>query len=483
MRKRSFGLIIMITLILGAGIVSFSAFHIFSHYLEKIINKEAEKNILATLRSMKQQFYLAFEKHDGTIIKDIVKNVNAEGILNSYLYNADGQLVFSLKEEEANGSDISIDDLSGINEDVYLKSMHIGKETFSRVYLKMQNSPSCHKCHSPELESLGFLVLDVSSNRAGLDIFISKSSVIFTIVVVTIIALLVIFMHYKFVRKSIVEFTATINRINNGDLGTRLTIPETKELGMLGKNFNSMLDTLQKAQLELQEFHRKELRSNYKLASIGEMAAKLAHQIRNPITGISNAIEIIVKESKDAQYISVLKEIQHQAKRINNSITSILKYSRKKDLIFEKNDINEVIKSLVPFLKNIIDGKQIQLNLNFDENIPDIKFDRVQMEDVLLNVVLNAIQAIEEKGSVTIGTKFNYPENYIFISVSDSGTGIPEENLSSVFHPFFTTKKEGTGLGLAVVKDILDKHGAEISVENNKTGGCTFTISMPVENK
>ncbi len=311
--------------------------------------------------------------------------------------------------------------------------------------------------------------------------FIRNSSLIFTVSMVFIIIAFVLFIHYRFVRRSLREFNDTIQDVNKGDLHSRLSIPETKELGKLGKNFNSMLDRFQVAQRELKEFHTKELRSNYKLATIGEMAARLAHEIRNPITGIANAIEIIVNDTNDPENLPILEEIQRQAKRVNDAISDLLKYSRKKDLDLSLYKINKVIKPVVSFLRNQLDNKEIKFELKLMDGIPPLRFDKKQMEDVLLNLGLNAIQAIQEKGMITFQTEFNSNESRLLIYVSDTGKGIPENELSTVFHPFFTTRSEGTGLGLAVVKDTIDKHRGEIWVVNNKGSGCTFTISLPVE--
>jgi two-component system sensor histidine kinase AtoS len=232
----------------------------------------------------------------------------------------------------------------------------------------------------------------------------------------------------------------------------------------------------------LQEFHNKELKSNYKLATLGEMSAKLAHEIRNPVTGISNAIEIIVKGTKDSENIPILEEIQRQAKRVNNAISHLLKYSRKKDLNLEKNSINELIMSVLVFLNSQVKEKTIIFNHKFQDNIPLFSFDHAQMEDVLLNLGMNAIQAIPLKGSISFETSFDSVQNKVFISITDTGIGIPEENLSRIFHPFYTTRNEGTGLGLAIVNDIIEKHSGQVYAENNKTGGCTFHISLPIEN-
>ena len=157
----------------------------------------------------------------------------------------------------------------------------------------MENTPACYDCHAPQNKVLGFIVIDMTMNEATGNIqFIRSWSIFFTLLMVAVIITFILFTHYRFVRRSLKDFNAIIDKVNQGDLNTRLSIPDTRELGRLGRNFNSMLDYFQKTQIELQEYHKREIRSTYKMATIGEMSARLAHEIRNPVTGIANATEI-----------------------------------------------------------------------------------------------------------------------------------------------------------------------------------------------
>lgn len=486
MKNQSFGSIITLTLILVITIVSFLAFNIYSSFLGKKVYAESEKNVVSALIALdlfKDQFYCTIDQHDGRIIETMIQRMDQyDQVLNSSLFDKDGVLKFSLHGDSATTVPFTWKEISSQDEGVSIKSYPSAEPPFSRAVIHMHNSTSCFECHSPEQEHLGYMVIDISMNEPESNTgFIHRSSIIFSLIMMGVIIVFVVFMHYRFVRKSIREFTSTISTVNDGDLSTRFSIPETKELGRLGNSFNSMLDTFQMAQNELKEYHKKELRSNYKLATIGEMAARLAHEIRNPIMGIASAIEIIVNETKDQENKPILEEVQRQAQRVNDAISSLLKYSRKKELDLSMNNINEVINQLVFFLDNQVQHKEIVFHLDLQEPLPHFRFDLQQMEDVLLNLGINAIEAIPRKGSITFNTAFNPAENRINIYVSDTGKGIPEDNLSKIFHPFFTTRNEGTGLGLAIVKDVIDTHEGEIWVENNQSGGCTFIISLPAE--
>jgi len=486
MKKQSFRSIITITLILVISVISFSAFYIYSRHLKKMVYLESENNTVAVLKTLdllKDQIYYSIEEHDGRIISTLIQRMNnKEQVLNAFLYDSSGALKYSLNSDTIAGKSILAVDLSDIPKRISLQSFPSNESPFSRAYIPMQNAPACYECHEPETEQLGLLVIDLSMDKRRNNMaVIRRSSFFFTFVMVAVIISFIIFIHYRFVRKSLREINNTMDLVNQGNLNSRLAIPETKELGRLGKNFNNMLDTLQKAQMELQEYHKKELRINYKMATIGEMAARLAHEIRNPLTGISNAAEIIVNETTDKQNKPILEEIQRQAKRVNDAISSLLKYSRRGRLNLTMNNINEVIDQLVFFLQNQQEYKEIQYQFNLSENVPHFRFDREQMEDVFLNLGMNAIKAIPKKGTITFKTTYKQVEKTIYIYVIDTGEGINEDDLSQIFHPFFTTRNEGTGLGLAIVKDVIDKHEGEIWVENNTTGGCTFTISLPLE--
>ncbi|MBN1250850.1 MAG: hypothetical protein JXR51_01945 [Bacteroidales bacterium] len=227
--------------------------------------------------------------------------------------------------------------------------------------------------------------------------------------------------------------------------------------------------------------HKKELRNNKKLATIGEMAARLAHEIRNPITGIANAIEIIADEMHEEQNKPILEEIKRQANRVNDAVSNLLIYSRSKALNLSENNINELIKSLVFFLENQNHQKEIIFQTKFDSSIPLFNFDHEKIENALLNLGLNAIQSITESGSITYITKYDPIKKKVIIKIEDTGIGISKEILPNIFKPFFTTKTEGTGLGLAIVKDIIEKHYGEIWVKKNIEKGSIFNISLPTE--
>jgi two-component system, NtrC family, sensor kinase len=310
-------------------------------------------------------------------------------------------------------------------------------------------------------------------------ITIRKVTFFYALFILLTISLLVTFLHYKSIRKSLNQFRTGIKQVNEGNLETRIEIPEVRELGSLGKELNKILDTYEKAQKELQLYQQKELQNTQKLATIGEMSARVAHEIRNPMTGIARALEIIVSDMKDSDHKPILEEIQRQANRVNQAISNMLQYSRTKELFPQQGNINELIRSLVFFLKNQAHEKIINFETDLGQDVPEFAFDHELIEDVLLNLSFNAIQSIPDNGVILFSTKREPRKRMIRISVRDNGSGIPLQTGAEIFKPFFTTSTKGTGLGLAISKDIIDRHNGELWFANNPDSGCTFFISLP----
>jgi len=475
----SFRLKIILTLVIVVAIASFASLYVYNYTLSEKIYKSAHQDINSFLYFFKDQIIAL---HDGRNIKPSLQELTkSKSVVKSLLIDSKGNIVYP-SEPLLNAQDsIDLQFLASMKEDVSTKVYDKGTVHFSRAFIRFNNGPSCHACHSQDIKTLGYIVLDFSMHQTDSTFIYTRNfSLFFTLLMVTMIIIFVLFMHYRFIKKSLGNFKSTIRLINEGNLSGRVKIPESSELGDLGKNFNMMLDHFQLTQEELQRYHQKEIRNKQKLASVGEMSARLAHEIRNPITGIANAVEIIIEESKDEANKPILEEIQRQANRVNKAISNLLNYSRSKELNLQEGDINEIIKSVMFFLRNQVDQKIIHFQADLDPNLTPFRFDPEQIENVLLNLGLNAIQTISEEGEVLFKTMVDPINKKLRIFVADTGPGIPEDKIHEIFNPFFTLRTEGTGLGLAIAKEIVEMHQGEIWVTNNPQRGCTFNILLPI---
>ena len=208
----------------------------------------------------------------------------------------------------------------------------------------------------------------------------------------------------------------------------------------------------------------------------------MAHEIRNPLGSIKGGMEIIAegieKESKKHEFIGIImKEIN----RLDKIIAEFLKYARPKEPEMREENLNILIESVVKLVSKGAEQKGVSVNVNIDTNLPDTLMDGEQIKQALLNIVLNAIQATPSDGTIHIKSFVN--EENTLISITDSGIGIPADDIEKLFDPFFTTKDEGTGLGLSISYQLLKAHGGDIEAKNIDAGGSKFTITLPISNK
>ncbi|MDR0401071.1 MAG: PAS domain-containing protein [Treponema sp.] len=239
------------------------------------------------------------------------------------------------------------------------------------------------------------------------------------------------------------------------------------------------------------------LRRAENLASLTTLAAGVAHEIKNPLGSISIHIQLMQKaleakrrlaEQEDPgesrypdqldKYIAVVNE---EIDRLNHIVVDFLFAVRPMNLDLREGDINALIGELMEFMGFELSDASIVCHLELEEGLPLLEFDERYLKQVLLNLVKNAAAAMPEGGKLTVKT--GQKDNEVFISVMDTGLGIPEENLSKIFEPYFTTKAAGSGLGLTLVFKIIREHRGEISVKSREGEGTCFTVSLPVPQK
>lgn len=216
-----------------------------------------------------------------------------------------------------------------------------------------------------------------------------------------------------------------------------------------------------------------------KLAAIGQLAGGVAHDIRNPLGAISNSIYYlgeIESEINDTRLSKHTKLMFAEIQRANEIISDLLEVSREVDPDFRMCDIHPIIEDALN--ESVYQLGEIDIKKTFGSLIPEIEIDRLQVQRVLVNLIVNACQAMNEKGTLTIETFLE--SSHVYISISDSGQGIIAENIERVFDPLFTTKAKGVGLGLAIVKSFVEKNRGEIEISSSSDTGTTFTICFPI---
>ncbi len=220
-----------------------------------------------------------------------------------------------------------------------------------------------------------------------------------------------------------------------------------------------------------------ELFSKEKLAVIGKLAGSVGHELRNPLGVISNSVYYLNMRLKDVdqKIIKHLNIIQKEVIRANRIITDLLFFAIVKEPNIEKGNINLLIKNSIA--NTLINGN-IEVLLNLGENLPLISLDPLKIQQAFQNIIINAIQAMQEEGVLEIKTLIK--NNIIEIKIKDTGAGIPKENLKRIFEPLFSTKVKGMGLGLPIAKYIIEQHNGTIQVKSRFNRGSIFTIKLPI---
>jgi PAS domain S-box-containing protein len=233
--------------------------------------------------------------------------------------------------------------------------------------------------------------------------------------------------------------------------------------------------------LTTQKNLERELKEKEKLAIIGEVVSTIAHNLSNPLNIISgNADYLLMDKTERAEGYEELKVIIAETTRITKSIRQILNFSKPVNLTKEKTNINNLINEVTERVRFIINDKKINFESDFKTDINEIPIDREQMQDVLLNILNNSIQAIHSEGYIKIKT--NVENGKLKIIISDNGGGIKESDLHNIFKPFFSTKEygKGTGLGLSFAERVIKEHRGTIKAESEYRKGTTFTILLPI---
>jgi hypothetical protein len=257
------------------------------------------------------------------------------------------------------------------------------------------------------------------------------------------------------------------------------TMALEKEIRMLANRWKDFCDHCQRA-------HDSEMLQAEHLATMGELAAGVAHEIRNPLAGIAGAIEIMTKDfPEDHPDREILEDLRQEVRRIEKVLTDMLAYARPKPPQFGRADLKDIFARTLHLARQQTGSKNIEFSTQVPPDLPAFRMDTEQLHQVLLNLVLNGIQAIEREGKITIAARINAPggpgqADMVEISVSDSGMGIPTDSLERIFRPFYTTKRGGTGLGLSLCRRIIRQHGGKLGVESKVGKGSRFIIQLPL---
>lgn len=263
--------------------------------------------------------------------------------------------------------------------------------------------------------------------------------------------------------------------LRRGNLDFRIKTPLKNEFGELAVAFNETSSTLNDQMRKMQMTEQ--------MAVCGQLAAGLAHEIKNPLAGIKAAVEVLSDESGlPKQNRDLLQKVIAEIRRLESMMKNFLNFARPHKPQFSKVDINHILAATIDFMvkQTSFSNKSKSLNIVKEfKPLPEITADLQQLRQIFINLLLNAQEALPFGGTITIKTSHD-DLGFVRVEIADTGNGIPEDLLNKVFQPFFTTKPRGTGLGLAISKQLIDLHQGSLNVQNAPRGGAIFRIEIPV---
>lgn len=365
------------------------------------------------------------------------------------------------------------------------------------------NQPACFaaSCHFHGRDDTVLGLLDIS---ISLETLRQKSHeyrlefVMLTCLLLLMIGMLVTILTHYFVDIPVQRLVRHSDQVALGDFESRVPVSSRDELGELSEAVNRMTESLGRADRELKgwadslenkveersrEIMRMEgqLRRSEKLVSLGTLAAGVAHEINNPLTGILLYASILNGDSRlDPALLPDVERVVAETQRCAGIVKNLLEFSRESLPSKEVVALDAILDEVVALFNRQPDFNNIVIRKNYAADLPQIPVDPNQIRQVFINLIINAGHAMPHGGGLDISTYRSADGKHVSAGLKDTGTGIPEENLARIYDPFFTTKPDGTGLGLSISYGIIENHGGKIEVSSTAGGGATFIVTLPV---
>jgi two-component system NtrC family sensor kinase len=309
-----------------------------------------------------------------------------------------------------------------------------------------------------------------------------KVIIIYFIIALSITAvtsLILMFFYTRLMVRPIESIIRMSKELTAGNLSARCNISPSGEMGQLCRTIDQMAEAVEQHEKKIKRDTQMQILQSEKLASVGRLAAGIAHEINNPLTGILTFPHLLRdKKSNSEEDLRDLNVIMQETTRVREIVRNLLDFARQSPTNKEMVNINEIIRQLLKLIRSQKEFRKIRIEENYDDELPELFADKNQLQQVFLNLLLNAGEAIAEEGTITIATSVD--EDYLLVTITDTGCGIKSGDIGKIFDPFFTTKPvgKGTGLGLSVSYGIVRQHGGTIKCESREGEGTTFRVYL-----
>jgi two-component system NtrC family sensor kinase len=454
---------------------------------------------------------------DRAALYQVIRDIGTEpAIKRVRIFNKEGRITFSTDAAEINhGVDKTAEQCYACHAQAQplVKLNQPGRarifsspngERVLAVIRPIENEPSCWNAdchaHSSSQQILG--VIDTHFSLAAVDAKGSQRqarTAFFTVLAMALMSIFSLVFVWFVLHRPVREMLAGIHRVADGDLGFSLPVRSHDELGELAGAFNKMSTELASAHNEITTWNRtledrvarktRELERTQagligaeKMASLGKLAATVAHEVNNPLFGILTFARLALKDSSDEKQRERLKTIERESLRCGEIMRNLLTFARQTPKKREPNDFNGLVERALKLVKHQQELQQIELEVDLETDIPQVTCDAGQVQQVALVLMVNANEAMPQGGRLFVSTEYDRDDEQVRLRVRDTGCGITAEAMSKIFEPFFSTKEDQhrTGLGLAIAKNIIDQHGGTIEVQSKPGAGTEFLVTFPL---
>lgn len=473
--------ILLNILLMAIGIGIFTLINVRREQLHLIESNQETANLLLAI--IEKSIFTAMQNGDSPQVQQILEVVGKNNrLLNLRIFHPDGTILKSANPHEI-GQQVNFADYNTFKEGRSEATFRVNGREALTVIRPILTDERCYRCHGVGRRVVGVLNMNFDLTETILLLHesanISFSSMI---ILISIFSLGVSYILLRFVRRPIQEMSAKMAQVEGGDLSVRLVPRNRDEIGKLMGSFNSMVDNLEQTKDELEKYHYQQMERADRLAAVGEMSTGIAHEIKNPLACISGAISVLADDYKtNDPRREIVNKVLEQITRLDKTATDLLAFGRPGKPEFTFVDINELLKKTLFFVAQHPEARNVERILELTRNLPPVCIDIKQIQQVFFNIIINAIQAMPTGGILTLGSDLIIREgtDFVRVSIQDSGKGIDPKLLEKIFTPFFTTKTQGTGLGLPICRQLIEHNRGLMTVESQLQQGTTFCILLP----